>query len=195
MLGRLGLLIIALLPAGLPAWAQGVRPEWEIRDLTTALTKQMEAVEGALARIDPSAWTNAPGAYLEQYKSAVSELGYARANAFEVAAQPTGLGKSFELHLRLAAIEPMVVSVAAGSRAYQDPQPAEDALTALAAMSDSRTQLRQYLMELASTKEQQLATVDSEAQRCRAEMLSRPLPEPTAAPRPRRVRDPKTNRP
>jgi hypothetical protein len=61
-------------------------------------------------------------------------------------------------------------------RRYQNPALA-DLLTGLVAdSSGSRQQLRQYVMDLVSLKEQEYQVMDREAQRCRAFLSRQPLP-------------------
>ena len=49
----------------------------------------------------------------------------------------------------------------------------------LAENSSNRDKLRQYITDLAVTKEQEFQIVDKEAQRCRGVLSHQPAPKPT----------------
>ena len=64
-----------------------------------------------------------------------------------------------------------------GLRKYQNPALADLIESVAAEDRASEDRLKQYLLELASEKEQQIDVMDQEAQRCRA-ILSRQPAEP-----------------
>jgi hypothetical protein len=160
------------------AGAQGLPAEWEVRDLALSLARQMESLGPAIEAFDTARWRErgASATYAEQRELVAREAGYAAAAARELAERPSGLGKAFELHLRVQSVESLVSSLAAGAHTYQPEAPAA-ALEILGAAAPEQTKLRGYVMELASAKEQELAAIDQEAQRCRAELLRAPAPE------------------
>jgi len=171
-----------LLAMPLLAAAQGLPAEWEVRDLALALGKQMDLLVPALARFDTAHWTGAPAAYAEQRDLASHEAAYAADAAREVAEKPLGLGKAFELHLRIQAVESLVNSLSLGARTYQPGTPVDEPLEILGAAASQHSKLRDYIMELATSKDQELSRIDAEAQRCRSEMLRAPAPtKPTKA--------------
>jgi hypothetical protein len=173
--------LAALLAMPILLTAQGLMAEWEVRDLALELGSQMEGLGPALDRFDTANWADLSQAYGEQRTAAATEAMYAAAAARQLASKPTGLAKGFELHLRMQTIEGLVTSLAAGARTYQSNGAADDALNLLASASAPRLKLRDYIMELAASKEQELAAIDGEAQRCRAELLRVPAAAPKAA--------------
>jgi hypothetical protein len=158
--------------------AQGLPAEWEVREWANRLGRQMEALSPQIERFQTASWTGAAAAYTEQRTMASKEAGYAAAAARQLAERPTGLGKAFELHLRVQAVEGLVTSLAAASRDYQQDGVAESTLNMMAEARDPHSQLRDYIVDLAASKEQELAAIDEEAQRCRALMLRAPAATP-----------------
>lgn len=76
-----------------------------------------------------------------------------------------------------------MASLAVGARTNQNNGAADDALNLSAAASAPRLKSRDYLMELAASKDQELAAIDAETQRCRAEMLRAPAKAAAKPPR------------
>ena len=95
--------------------------------------------------------------------------------------QPEKLTLALETLFRLQAGESQVNSLVDGVRRYQNPAVGDLLVSVVSANSANRDQLRQYVTDLAQTKEQEFKIVDTEAQRCRGSLSSRPAP---AAPKP-----------
>jgi hypothetical protein len=84
----------------------------------------------------------------------------------------------------LQAVEAEINSLVEGVRRYQNPAVGDLLLSVMAANSSNRDQLRQYITDLAETKDQEFQVVDNEAQRCRGSLVRQGPARPTAAPKP-----------
>ena len=79
--------------------------------------------------------------------------------------QPEKLTLALETLFRLQAVESQVSSLVDGVRRYQNGAVGDLLVSVMSANSANRDQLRQYITDLAKTKEQEFQIVDSEAQR------------------------------
>ena len=179
------LLPVVFLP--LLSQAQGVSAPWDISPSIRALAMQAERLKPLLDQLTPQQWEarGAPAAYSAQLKSAQDELGYMvnAANAF--GKQPEKLSLGLETYFRLQALEGQINSLVEGVRRYQNPAVGDLLISVMAANSANRDQLRQYITDLAETKEQEFSIVDKEAQRCRGNLVRQAPPaRPAAAPKP-----------
>ena len=87
--------------------------------------------------------------------------------------EPARLTTAMDTYFRLQDLEGSLGSLIEGVRKYQNPALADLLRGVLAENDSSRRQLRQYVVDLAATKEQEFKVVDKEAQRCR-ESVTRP---------------------
>ena len=167
------------------AWAQqGLTTEWDIQKTLKDIAAQSRRMIPVLKEIKPEEWIEkgAPDAYIQQARALRAELDYAARTAEEVAARPDTLGKGIELYLRLNAAETMLSSLVKGVRNYQNPALA-DLIESVAIDGDTaRSRYRNYLIELANTKETEFKIADQEAQRCRALLIRQPAPKSKPAP-------------
>jgi phage terminase large subunit-like protein len=100
-----------------------------------------------------------------QYLAAASE---------RLAARPDRLSAGLETYFRYQALEAMIESLAEGLRRYESPQKGDALVSAMAESASYRDRLRQYLVDLAASKEQEFAVADREAQRCRGILAADP---------------------
>ena len=144
---------------------------------------QAERLGPVLDRLKPADWQSkgASESYVAQATSIRNEAGYLidAANAF--VKQPEKLSLAISTYFRMQSVEKMVDSLADGVRRYQDSRLGDELVTTVAANFVNRDQLRQYISDLADTREQELRVIDSEAQRCRGDLLRQPPAQ--AAPR------------
>ena len=99
--------------------------------------------------------------------------------------QPEKLTLALETLFRLQSVESQVNSLVDGVRRYQNPAVGDLLVSVVSANSANRDQLRQYVTDLAQTKEQEFQIVDTEAQRCRGTLTRQPPARPApAAPKP-----------
>lgn len=182
------LLTISILPLALAlsARAQGVSAPWDISQTLTSLTEQSQRLLPILEQLTPEKWEakGAPAAYTAQWRSARSEVGYLQGAAESMKKQPEKLTLGLETLFRLQAVEAQVNSLVDGVRRYQNPAVGDLLLSVVSANSANRDQLRQYITDLAQTKEQEFQVVDREAQRCRGTLMPQPPSRPVPAVKP-----------
>lgn len=165
----LSLVFFFLLSSLLPA--QGFSAPWDVSQTATSLAAQAERLTPLLDQLKPTEWKGAPEAYTTQAKGIRDEAGYLvdAANAF--VKQPEKLSLAIATYFRMQSVEKMVDSLADGVRRYQDPRLGDEMVTTVAANYGNRDMLRQYISDLASTREEEFKVIDSEAQRCRGDLL------------------------
>lgn len=172
------LALAAAAPAQQPAPAS-VDNEWDLRKLVDATTAQSKRLKPILDQADPKNWQNtqAAEAYATQWKSAQNQLQYLSISASNFAREPERMTLALEVYFRLDSLERSLDSFAEGMRKHGNAAVAELLEGVMSENSQNRDRLRQYITELASTKEQEFRIADQEAQRCRA-TLSRQAPAP-----------------
>jgi hypothetical protein len=181
------LFLILPLALALPAHAQGVSAPWDISQTLTSLAEQSQRLLPLLEQLTPEKWEakGAPAAYTAQWRNARSEVGYLLTTAEATKKQPEKLTLALETLFRLQAVEAQVTSLTEGVRRYQNPAVGDLLVSAVSANSANRDQLRQYITDLAKTKEEEFQVVDREAQRCRGTLMRQPPSRPApAAPKP-----------
>jgi hypothetical protein len=173
-----------------PAWGQGVDNEWDVRKLLAALSSQTRRLKPILDQSDPKTWSDASAAqsYGPQWKTAQNEIQYLTTTAEAFAKQPERITMALETYLRLDSLETTLSSFTDGMRKYGNPAVAQLLEGTMRENGVNREHLRQYLVELAKTKEQELEIMDKEAQRCRAG-LSRQAPPPASRPAAKKKED------
>jgi hypothetical protein len=171
----------ALLVSGVAvAQSGGMEPDWEVRKDLANLADNIQRLKPILEQVKPQNWQGAPAAYVEQGKRVGAEIDYLITSTKILAAQPTKITAALTAYFRMQSVDLMLRSYAEGIRKYQNPALAELLQGALASTAAGREKLRQYIMDLAADKEQELRVMNDEAQRCRG-MLSR---QPRGAARP-----------
>ena len=179
--------LILPLALTLPARAQGVSAPWDISQTLTSLAEQSQRLLPILEQLTPDKWEakGAPAAYTAQWRNARSEVGYLLSASESLKKQPEKLTLALEALFRLQAVEAQVNSLTDGVRRYQNPAVGDLLVNVVSANSANRDQLRQYITDLAKTKEEEFQVVDREAQRCRGNLMSKPAARPApAAPKP-----------
>src|SRR5579872_3732999 len=168
--------LILPLAVALPARSQGVSAPWDISQTLTSLAEQSQRLLPILDQLTPEKWQakGAPAAYTAQWRNARSEVGYLLGAAESMKKQPEKLTLGLETLFRLQAVEAQVNSLIDGVRRYQNPAVGDLLVSVVSANSANRDQLRQYVTDLAQTKEQEFQIVDGEAQRCRGMLLRQP---------------------
>jgi len=172
-----------LYPAFAFSQSAGVPAEWEIRKTMTALVDEAGRLKAAIDQIQPSEWVEkgAPDAYVKQHGAIQAETKYLEGATRQLARQPEKLSIALETLFRLQALESLTLSLAEGVERYQNPSLASLIRGLLGANAANRDKLRQYVVDLASTKEAEYSVLEKEAQRCRG-TLSRQGPQRQAAP-------------
>jgi hypothetical protein len=165
--------------------AQGVSEPWDVSQAAKDLSAQAERLRPLLDQLMPQEWQakGAPAAYIAQKKSAQDELGYMTRAAANLSREPDKLTVALDPYFRLQAVESQVMSLVEGVRRYQNPAVGDLIVSVIGANSANRDQLRQYISDLAQTRDQEFQIVDKEAQRCRGQIMRQPS-RPAAAPKP-----------
>jgi hypothetical protein len=164
-----------------------IAPAWDVRATLRMLTDNTERYKTAVEQLKVSDWIEkgAPDAYQRQQKVAQTEAGYLRTVSSKLADDPERLSLVIDTLFRLEYLESITASLAEAASRYEDPM-APQLSELLNRNAASRTKLRQYLLDLSQTKEQEFAIAHSEAQRCMAVLNHNPLSKPAAsAPKPR----------
>jgi hypothetical protein len=169
-----------------PVRAQGVSAPWDISQTVIALATQAERLKPVLEQLTPEEWQvkGAPATYVTQWRAAQDEVGYVVNAANALGKQPEKLSLAFETYFRMQAVEAEINSLVEGVRRYQNPAVGDLMISVMAANSSNRDQLRQYITDLAESKEQEFQVVDKEAQRCRGNLVRQAPARPAAAPKP-----------
>ncbi len=162
----------------LRAQAPAVPPEWEVRGALADLIEKTGKLEPLLDAVRPEEWVSkgAPQAYVAQWKSVREETGHAIGSARELEKDPERLTVALETYFRLQSVDAMLVSLGEGIAKYQNPALAELIRGAVAEGAPTRERLRQYIVQLAALREEQLIVASQEAQRCRTRMLQQAPP-------------------
>ncbi|HEV2200911.1 MAG TPA: hypothetical protein VGR73_13905 [Bryobacteraceae bacterium] len=178
------LLLCPTLPA--LAVAQGVSAPWDISQTAKDLSAQAARLTPLLDQLTPEEWQakGAPATYVEQRRNTRDEVGYLVGAADNLGKQPEKLTVALETYFRMQAVESQMASLIDGVRHYQNPAVGDLIVSVLAANSANRDQLRQYITDLAQTREQEFLIADKEAQRCRGVLTRQPAARPAAAPKP-----------
>jgi hypothetical protein len=93
-----------------------------------------------------------------------------------LAQHPDGLSDGLKALFRVEAVHQLLSSLMGGLRRYQNPALADLIESVAAEDRADLDNMQQYLLQLASDKEEQFAVVDKEAQRCRATLSRQPAP-------------------
>jgi hypothetical protein len=178
--------LLPLVLISLTVRGQGVSAPWDISQTVTALAAQAERLKPVLEQLTPQQWQSkgAPATYVTQWHAAQDEVGYVLRAADALGKQPDKLSLAFETYFRMQAVEAQINSLVEGVRRYQNPAVGDLMISVMAANSTNRDQLRQYITDLAETKEQEFQIADKEAQRCRGMLVRQAPARPAAAPKP-----------
>ncbi len=171
------LLPVLLLPAGVLAQQQ---PDPRIVAIFTAISQRAARMEPMLEQLRPKDWVTkgAPDTYVAQWNSTLEQLKAIRTDMNALAQHPEQMTECMRALFRVQSTHVALDSLMGGLRRYQNP-PLADLIESVAAEDQSDIdRLEQYVLQLATEKDQQYAVVDSEAQRCRAS-LSRQPNQPT----------------
>lgn len=165
------------LPAA-QAQSGGLTPAWELRESLDALTRQVERVRPILSQLTPKDWVakGAPDAYIRQLESSNAELDYLIRGIGKLAGEPEKLTTALETLFRMDSLQAMLLSLSDGVRNYQNPALADLMRGIMAESSAGREKLRQYVVELAESREREFEIMDREAQRCRGVLSRQPAP-------------------
>jgi hypothetical protein len=165
-------------PANDHTAADGVASEWDARKLIDALSAQAQHLKPIVDQVNPSDWQSkgASETYVAQWNSTQAQLKYLIASSEAFSRQPERLPLGMDVYFRMQSVESTLASLTEGVGKYQNPALASIMQSVIAENGTNRDRLRQYLVDLATQKEQEFQVADREAQRCRAALLKQPAP-------------------
>lgn len=171
--------LCALLLTALPLLAQpqaGVAPEQNVRKTLAAVAEQTTKLEPILNQMRPKDWVaeGAPQTYVDQWQSAKTQNQAVAQAARNLTPKPDQITPLLQLVFRIQGFDAELRSLEAGLRKYQNPSLADLLISVSAEGASARERLQQYVMELATEREQQFAVADREAQRCREAISKSP---------------------
>ena len=171
---------LLLVPSMLLAQNQsnGIAPAWDMRTTLTQLASQADRYSAAVGNLKLDEWVakGAPEAYRGQQQSVQREAEYLKLVGGRLAANPEKLSLALDAFFRLQTMETVLVSLSEGAWRYESQQVAQGLNTLVNENAVTRGKLRQYVMDLSVSQEQEQAVALKEAQRCMT-ILSRPAPE------------------
>lgn len=178
---------IVLTAGGLSAQTAGVPPEWETRKLLDSIVSNARKLEPLVGEIHPASWKEqgAPDAYVTQWNRVRTALTGLQSSSTELAKDPTRLSLTLDTLFRLDGLQVFLGSLASGVRRYQNPALADLVMGVADENSANRESLRQYALDLATSKEGELKVMESEAQRCLSIIVKQPPPVQAVVPRSR----------
>jgi len=168
---------IGLTAAALSAQA-GIPPEWETRKLLDSLVSNANKLAPLVEEINPASWKEkgAPDAYQPQWQRVRTAIKGLRASSTQLANEPTRISFALDTLFRLDGLNVLLGSLASGVRRYQNPALADLMLAVGDENATNREALKQYALDLASTKEGELKVMETEAQRCLSIIVNQPPP-------------------
>jgi hypothetical protein len=154
----------------------GLQNPWDFRKTIESLTSYSKRLAPMLDQVKPGEWSGAPEGYAAQQKLIKTQLDSIAYLTSTLAKDPERLPDVLDLFFRYENFEITLNSLVEGVRRYQNPAVA-DLITGLRnENAPARQGLKDYMVELATTKDQELRIVDKEAQRCRSSILKQPAP-------------------
>ena len=164
-----------------------VSAEWDITQTLDALSAQANRLKPILDQLTPPEWVakGAPQAYVTQWHSAQTELGYLTNSVTAMQKQPDRLTLALDAYFRLQSVEARLNSLVDGVRNYQNPAVGDLLMGVLGENANNRDKLRQYITDLAADKEEEFQVVDKEAQRCRGQVSRTPVTPKKTTPAPK----------
>lgn len=172
-----------------PAVADGVTAAWDVKSKMAAMAQDVGRIEDLLRRVRPNEWIakGAPDAYLQQLESSQTSMQVLIAATEKLAKEPEKLSAALDALFRMDKMDLLLQSLQGGVRRYQGPSLADDIVRFMSDNSRHRDMLRQHVIDLAATREHDLALISNEAQHCRMELSRKNEPE-TEPVRPKPVR-------
>jgi len=154
----------------------GLETKWEIAPVFQEISGHAEKLLPLLEKIDVQSWVErgASDTYVMQLQSSKEQARALTIQAKDLAASPERLAASLQVLLRIQALDSMLASLGEGVRKYQGDADAQTLASAVARAGAARERLQRYVVNLAAEREQDLAVMDREAQRCRGILTQAP---------------------
>jgi len=171
------LFLIPVLPTALSGQSNtGLTNPWDFKKTIENLTLYSGKLTPILDGVRPDEWRGAPAGYAAQQTMVKTQLSSITILLQGLAKDPERLPAVLDLFFRYENFDITLASLIEEVRRYQNPAVA-DLITGMRnENSPARQGLKDYMVELATTKDQELRIVDQEAQRCRGQLLRQPTP-------------------
>jgi hypothetical protein len=172
---RIAICTALLLFAGLVQAQQvGMQNAWDIHKTLSALALLADRLAPVLDQIHPESWNGAPEGYVAQATTCRNELRAMAAESRKLDQNPEKLTDALQVLFRIRAAETVLTSFGDGLRKYANPPMADMLNAAIAENAGNKDRLQQYILELATAREQEFHVADQEAQRCRSTLSRQP---------------------
>jgi hypothetical protein len=172
-------------PAQAPGPA-GLESPWDLRNILTALVKDNEELKLVIAQLKPQQWyeqKGAPSTYVLQWTTAQRQVNDVVIASRVLSQKAESLSQALDTYFRLEALETSARSLDEGAHKYGDRASADKLSELIARNFGNRERFRDYLRDLATSKEQDFKIADAEAQRCRGMISKEPPAVSRAKPR------------
>lgn len=175
---RLPLLLFSLLPSYGQQPSTGVTAEWDVRANLKGLAESVRSIQPVLGDAKPEQWLakGAPDAYVKQLESAQNSIEYLVGATAKLADNPERLSLALETLFRLQHVQSLSGSLREGIRRYQSPAMSDRLARLLGETANYGDKLRQQVLDLATTREEELKIMNDEAQRCRGSLTQQTPP-------------------
>jgi hypothetical protein len=159
-----------------PATAQQSTPDPQILAAFNGISAHAARIEPMLQQLKPNDWVakGAPDTYVTQFNSAIEQFHAIQSDMSALAQHPEQMTECMKALFRVQSSHRTLLSLMEGLRRWQNPALAELIESVAAEDQTDLDRLEQYVLQLASEKDQQYAVVDNEAQRCRATLSKQP---------------------
>ncbi len=167
-------------PASAAPPAAGLETPWDVRTIVDHIMKDSQQYQPLLARVNPQQWYDkkgAPSTYIVQWQTARRQVNDVLYTAQQLSQKTESLPLALDVYFRLEALEVTARALDEGAERYADRATADQLSALIAHNFNNRERFRDYIRDLAVSKEQNFKIADEEAQRCRG-MISR---EPAAS--------------
>lgn len=161
----------------------GMQNVWDIHNTLTAIARHADRLLPFVDQIHPENWNGAPEGYVAQAKTCRNEVRAVAAAVRNLSQNPEKLTDALQTLFQIRTEEAMLASLGEGLRKYSSPPMAEMLSAAVAENTVNRDRLQQYILELATAREQEFHVADEEAQRCRQSLSRQPFQPPPPRPK------------
>jgi hypothetical protein len=172
--------IILLCAFAAPVCMQAQSPQQiEMRQVLEDLSTQSKRLIPILEQIDPNVWVTAKGApdtYIRQWHNSQDQLKALITDCTNLSKDPERLPFALQTFFRVQALQVMLQSLVDGIRRYQNSALADLLAGVAAEGSSDRERFQQYIMMLATERDQMFGIMDHEAQRCRSILSNQGAP-------------------
>jgi hypothetical protein len=169
-----------------PAPPVGLETPWDARKILTQLSTDNQQLKPLLAQMNPQQWYDQKGAsstYIVQWNDAKAQVEDVLTATSRLSLNIESLSQAIDTYFRLEALDVTARSLNEGAQKYADRASADKLSELIAHNFNSREHFRDYLRQLATSKEQDFKVADAEAQRCRAMLSQQPPPTTTKKPK------------